>query len=106
MKILGVIPARFASTRFPGKPLADLLGKSMVERVYLQCKKAKRLAAIETERQSALRPDKEKLEAFAKKIGSAIDFEVKDEKAQAIVNDITTMIGKMQIHILKKIKEL
>jgi 3-deoxy-manno-octulosonate cytidylyltransferase (CMP-KDO synthetase) len=46
MKILGVIPARFASTRFPGKPLADLLGKTMVERVYLQCKKARRLTAI------------------------------------------------------------
>jgi 3-deoxy-manno-octulosonate cytidylyltransferase (CMP-KDO synthetase) len=46
MKILGVIPARYASTRFPGKPLADLLGKSMVERVYLQCKKSKYLAEI------------------------------------------------------------
>ena len=43
MKILGVIPARYASSRFPGKPLADLLGKSMVQRVYLQCKKARRL---------------------------------------------------------------
>jgi len=40
MKILGIIPARFASTRFPGKPLADLLGMSMVERVYRQCEKA------------------------------------------------------------------
>ncbi len=46
MKILGVIPARFASSRFPGKPLADLLGKSMVQRVYLQCKKVRRLDAI------------------------------------------------------------
>ena len=46
MKILGVIPARFASSRFPGKPLADLLGKSMVERVYMQCKKARRLDEI------------------------------------------------------------
>jgi 3-deoxy-manno-octulosonate cytidylyltransferase (CMP-KDO synthetase) len=34
MKILGIIPARYASTRFPGKPLADILGKSMVRRVY------------------------------------------------------------------------
>jgi 3-deoxy-manno-octulosonate cytidylyltransferase (CMP-KDO synthetase) len=34
MKFLGVIPARFASTRFPGKPLADLLGKPLVVRVY------------------------------------------------------------------------
>jgi 3-deoxy-manno-octulosonate cytidylyltransferase (CMP-KDO synthetase) len=46
MKILGVIPARFASTRFPGKPLADLLGKSMVQRVYLQCSKSRKLSDI------------------------------------------------------------
>ncbi len=46
MKILGVIPARYASTRFPGKPLADLLGKSMVQRVYLQCRKSKLLSHI------------------------------------------------------------
>ncbi|MDZ4715908.1 MAG: 3-deoxy-manno-octulosonate cytidylyltransferase [Cytophagales bacterium] len=46
MRILGVIPARYASSRFPGKPMADLLGKSMVERVYLQCRKAKQLDAI------------------------------------------------------------
>jgi len=31
---LGVIPARYASTRFPGKPLADINGMSMIERVY------------------------------------------------------------------------
>ncbi len=36
MKILAVIPARYASTRFPGKPLADICGKSMVQRVYEQ----------------------------------------------------------------------
>lgn len=47
MKILGVIPARYASSRFPGKPLADLMGKSMVERVYLQCKKAKKLSEVD-----------------------------------------------------------
>ena len=34
MKILGVIPARFKSTRFPGKPLADIHGRPMVARVY------------------------------------------------------------------------
>lgn len=34
MKVLGVIPARYASTRFPGKPLIDLKGKSMIQRVY------------------------------------------------------------------------
>ena len=34
MKILGVIPARYNSSRFPGKPLIDLKGKSMIQRVY------------------------------------------------------------------------
>lgn len=40
MKILGIIPARWASTRFPAKPLADLGGKSMIRRVYEQVKKS------------------------------------------------------------------
>lgn len=40
MKILGIIPARFASSRFPGKPLADIAGKSMIQRVYEQCRKS------------------------------------------------------------------
>jgi 3-deoxy-manno-octulosonate cytidylyltransferase (CMP-KDO synthetase) len=34
MEVLGVIPARFASTRFPGKPLADIAGKPMIQWVY------------------------------------------------------------------------
>lgn len=34
MKFLGIIPARYASSRFPGKPLADMLGKPMIQRVY------------------------------------------------------------------------
>lgn len=36
MKYIGVIPARYASTRFPGKPMVMLGGKSMIERVYEQ----------------------------------------------------------------------
>ena len=39
MQILGIIPARYASTRFPGKPLVDIAGKSMIQRVYDQSKK-------------------------------------------------------------------
>jgi 3-deoxy-manno-octulosonate cytidylyltransferase (CMP-KDO synthetase) len=46
MKILGIIPARYASTRFPGKPLADLRGVSMIERVYRQAKSASSLSKI------------------------------------------------------------
>lgn len=40
-KVCAIIPARFASTRLPGKPLVDLLGKSMIQRVYEQVEKAK-----------------------------------------------------------------
>ncbi|MBD8387165.1 3-deoxy-manno-octulosonate cytidylyltransferase [Dysgonomonas sp. BGC7] len=40
MKFVAIIPARYASTRFPGKPLADIGGKPMIQRVYEQVKKA------------------------------------------------------------------
>ncbi len=39
-KKVGIIPARFASTRFPGKPLIEIDGKSMIQRVYEQCCKS------------------------------------------------------------------
>ena len=38
MKFVGIIPARYASTRFPGKPLAMLGGKPVIQRVYEQVK--------------------------------------------------------------------
>lgn len=40
MKFIAIIPARYASTRFPGKPLADIGGKRMIQRVYEQVKRA------------------------------------------------------------------
>ena len=46
MKILGIIPARFASTRFPGKPLVDIAGTTMIRRVYEQSKKSKSLSEV------------------------------------------------------------
>jgi len=45
-KTIGIIPARFASTRFPGKPLVDIAGKSMIQRVYEQASKAKSLSKV------------------------------------------------------------
>ena len=44
--IFGIIPARFASTRFPGKPLADIGGISMIERVFTQARKASSLKDV------------------------------------------------------------
>lgn len=49
MKFIGIIPARYASTRFPGKPLADICGKSMIERVYIQASKELDIVAIATD---------------------------------------------------------
>ena len=38
MEVLGIIPSRYASTRFPGKPLAEIAGKPMVQWVYQKAK--------------------------------------------------------------------
>jgi len=46
MKSLGIIPARFESSRFPGKPLVKIGGKTMIQRVYEQCQKATTLTDV------------------------------------------------------------
>lgn len=45
-RILGVVPARYASTRLPGKPLVDIGGKSMVQRVVEQAQRSRSLAEV------------------------------------------------------------
>jgi 3-deoxy-manno-octulosonate cytidylyltransferase (CMP-KDO synthetase) len=46
MRTIGVIPARYASTRFPGKPLTNIGGKTMIQRVYEQVSAAKTLSKV------------------------------------------------------------
>jgi 3-deoxy-manno-octulosonate cytidylyltransferase (CMP-KDO synthetase) len=46
MKIVGIIPARYASTRFPGKPLALIAGKPLIQRVVEQCRRAEALSEV------------------------------------------------------------
>jgi len=46
VKIVGIIPARYASTRFPGKPLHPIAGKPLIQRVVEQCRKAKSLSEV------------------------------------------------------------
>lgn len=46
MSVLGVIPARYASTRFPGKPLTVINGKTMIRRVYEQASSAASLGKV------------------------------------------------------------
>jgi 3-deoxy-manno-octulosonate cytidylyltransferase (CMP-KDO synthetase) len=44
--IIGIIPARYASTRYPGKPLIDIQGKSMIQRVYERSTKSTSLSKV------------------------------------------------------------
>lgn len=66
MKFIGIIPARYASTRFPGKPLADIHGKSMIQRVVEQAQKASLLAEV------VVATDDERIEAHVKGFGGKV----------------------------------
>jgi len=46
MKIIGIIPARYSATRLPGKPLADICGKPLIQYVYEQARKSKLLEDV------------------------------------------------------------
>jgi 3-deoxy-manno-octulosonate cytidylyltransferase (CMP-KDO synthetase) len=63
MPILGIIPARYASTRFPGKPLVEIDGKTMIHRVYEQAVQATRLKKI------VVATDDERIAEEVKKFG-------------------------------------
>ena len=54
MEFIGIIPARFASSRFPGKPLCDILGKPMISRVYDSVKKWPNWKAVYVATDSAM----------------------------------------------------
>ena len=60
MKTIGIIPARFASSRFPGKPLALIAGKPLIQRVVEQCQKAKSLSEV------VVATDDERIQATAR----------------------------------------
>lgn len=64
MKFIGIIPARYASTRFPGKPLALLGGKPMIQRVYEQVKETVDRVCVAT--------DDERIEAAVKAFGGNV----------------------------------
>ncbi len=46
MRVVGIIPARYAATRFPGKPLALIAGKPLIQRVIERCRRARSLAEV------------------------------------------------------------
>ncbi|HNQ12112.1 MAG TPA: 3-deoxy-manno-octulosonate cytidylyltransferase [Bacteroidia bacterium] len=66
MRILGIIPSRFHSTRFPGKPLKKIAGKFMIQRVYEQCLKCDLLDDV------IIATDHEEIEQAAKNFGAKV----------------------------------
>ncbi len=66
MAILAVIPARYGSTRFPGKPLALLGGKPMIQRVYERVAQAKKVDRV------VVATDDEKIRELAQRVGAAV----------------------------------
>ena len=61
MKIIAVIPARYASTRFPGKPLVDICGKPMIWWVY------KRVSSVKEFDEVYVATDDERIESICEK---------------------------------------
>lgn len=66
VKALGVIPARFASTRLMGKPLADICGKPMIQRTYESASSSKLLSEI------IIATDDERIENVCKNFGARV----------------------------------
>lgn len=64
MNVLGIIPARYGSSRLEGKPLLDICGKTMIQRVYEQAKKALNYVLVAT--------DDERIEAEVKSFGGNV----------------------------------
>jgi 3-deoxy-manno-octulosonate cytidylyltransferase (CMP-KDO synthetase) len=73
MNFIGIIPARFASTRFPGKPLIDIGGKSMIRRVYEQASKALKWVYVAT--------DDEKIAGHVESFDGKVVMTSKDHKS-------------------------
>ena len=66
MIFVGIIPARYASTRFPGKPLAIINDKSMIRHVYEQATKCKGLSSV------VVATDDERIFNHVKTFGEAV----------------------------------
>ncbi len=95
MRILGVIPARFGSSRFPGKPLHLIAGKSLLQRVVEQCQKAKLLSEI------VVATDDERIAEMARKF---CDVEMTREDHPSGTDRIAEVAGRRSCDALVNIQ--
>ncbi len=75
MSVLGVIPARYGSERFPGKPLADIAGVTLIERVWLQCRDATQLSDV------VVATDDERISSHVEAFGGRVLLTSPDHKS-------------------------
>jgi 3-deoxy-manno-octulosonate cytidylyltransferase (CMP-KDO synthetase) len=66
MTVLGIIPARYASTRFPGKPLAELAGRPLIQHVYERARQARGLTEV------LVATDDERIQAAVEAFGGRV----------------------------------
>lgn len=87
MKFIGIIPARYASTRFPGKPLAMLGGKAVIERVYRQVEGVLDDVVVAT--------DDERIFSAVQQFGGKVVMTSPDHKSGTDrVHEAYTLVGK------------
>lgn len=87
MKFIGIIPARYQSSRYPGKPLADMAGKPMIQRVYEQVKLALDEVWVATDDQRIL----DAVEAFG---GKAVMTSINHKSGTDRCKEAYEKIGK------------
>jgi 3-deoxy-manno-octulosonate cytidylyltransferase (CMP-KDO synthetase) len=95
-RILGVIPARFASSRFPGKALADLAGKPMLQHVFERASQARYLSKI------VIATDDERIQRAARGFGAPVQMTRSDHQsgtdrvAEVASSDTATVVVNIQ----------
>ncbi len=93
MKILLAIPARYKSSRFEGKPLADILGKSMIRRVVEQCEKVQSLTADEIDIMVAT--EDQRIYDHVKEFGNVLMTSASHESGTDRVAEVAAMSNKL-----------
>lgn len=93
-----VIPARYASTRFPGKPLADILGKPMIQHVYERAIKSKASRVV-------IATDDQRIEEVAKSFGAQVCMTRSDHPTGTDrLQEVVEQLGLADDHIVVNVQ--
>lgn len=96
MKVVGIIPARFESTRFPGKPLAKILNKPMIQWVYERVKKSNSLESL------IVATDSQQIYNQVKNFGGEVVLTSKDH--QSGTSRVAEVVAQLDVEIVVNIQ--